>query len=68
MRRDGKRIWLVVAAVSGLAVLAMSLLAQSSNSVVVAGQSGSARVIQVSGRNYVAVEDLARLSKWFHQL
>ncbi len=61
MRRDGKRIWLAVAAVSGLAVLAMSLLAQSSNSVVVAGQSGSARVIQVSGRNYVAVEDLARL-------
>jgi hypothetical protein len=61
MSRDGKRIWWAVAAASGLAVLAASLLAQSSNSVVVAGQSGSARVIQVSGRNYVAVEDLARL-------
>jgi hypothetical protein len=61
MRRDCKKIWWAVTAASGLTVLAVSLLAQSTNSLVIAGQSGSARVIQVSGRNYVAVEDLTRL-------
>ena len=61
MHSHSKKIWWAVTMASGLTSLAVSLLAQSSNSVVVAGQSGSAKVIQVSGRNYVAVEDLARL-------
>jgi hypothetical protein len=61
MRSYCKKIWWAVTAVSGLIVLAVSLLAQSTNSLVIAGQPGSAKVIQVSGRNYVAVEDLARL-------
>jgi hypothetical protein len=54
LRNHSKKIWWAVTAASGLTVLAATLLAQSSNSVVIAGQSGSARVIQVSGRNYVA--------------
>jgi hypothetical protein len=62
MRRHSKKISWAVTAVSGSAVLAVSLLAQSTNSLEIAGQSGSARVIQVSGRNNVAVDDLTRLA------
>jgi hypothetical protein len=61
MRSHSKKIWRAVTAISGLTVLAVSLLAQSSNSLVIAGQPGSAKVVQVSGRNYVAVDDIARL-------
>ena len=61
MRSHSKNIWWAVTAFSGLIVLAVSLLAQPTNSLVIAGQPGSAKVIQVSGRNYVAVDDIARL-------
>jgi len=46
-----------------LPVLALSLAAQQSTSLIIVGQSGSAKVIQVDGRNYVEVEGLARLTK-----
>jgi hypothetical protein len=46
-----------------LLVLALSLAAQQSNSLIIAGQPGSAKVIQVDGRNYVEVEGLIRLTK-----
>ena len=45
-----------------LPALASSLAAQQSNSLIIAGQPGSAKVIQVDGRNYVEVEGLARLT------
>jgi hypothetical protein len=61
MRSHSKKICWAMTVASGLTVLAVSLLAQSTNSLVIAGQSGSAKVIQLSGRNYVAVEDLGRL-------
>ena len=48
-----------------LLALAVSLLAQQSNSLIIAGQPGSALVIQVNGRNYVEVEGLARLTNSF---
>ena len=45
-----------------LPTLALALAAQQSNSFVIAGQPGSARVIQMDGLNYVEVEGLARLT------
>ena len=45
-----------------LSLLAIALVAQQSNSLTIAGQSGSAKVIQVNGRNYVEVESFARLT------
>jgi hypothetical protein len=45
-----------------LPALALSLAAQQRNSLVIAGQPGSAKVIQFDGRNYVEVESLARLT------
>jgi hypothetical protein len=45
-----------------LPALALSLAAQQSNSLIITGQPGSAKVIQFDGRNYVEVESLARLT------
>lgn len=50
---------------AGLVILlgmALSLAAQQSSSLIIAGQPGSAKVIQVDGRNYVEVESIARLT------
>jgi len=54
--------WWPLGALLILPVLALSLAAQQSDSLVVSGQSGSAKVIQVGGHNYVEVESLARLT------
>jgi len=56
------KFWLALAALLLLPVLALYLAAQQSKSLTVAGQSGSAKVIQVDGLNYVEVEGLARLT------
>jgi hypothetical protein len=40
----------------------MAIAAQHSSSLVISGQTGTAKVIQVDGRNYVDVEGLARLT------
>jgi hypothetical protein len=45
-----------------LPVLALPLFAQQTNSLSIAGQTGSASVVQVGGRNYVEVEGLARIT------
>lgn len=46
-----------------VAVLALSLAAQqSTTSLAVNGQNGSAKVVQVNGHNYVDIEGLARLT------
>ncbi len=50
-----------LAAFLALPAMALSLLAQQTNSLVVSGQQGQASVIQVQGRNYVEVEGLARV-------
>jgi hypothetical protein len=42
-------------------LLALTLTAQQTNSLVISGQPGHAKVIQVGGRNYVDVEGLARI-------
>src|SRR5277367_750702 len=62
MRIPTNKMWQALAALSILTVLAASLLAQQTSQLTVAGQSGSAKVIQVDGRNYVEVEGLARLT------
>jgi len=56
------RIRLAFLPLAILSGLALPLAAQQSNSLVIAGQSGSAKVIQVDGHNYVEVEGLARLT------
>jgi hypothetical protein len=43
-------------------LLALSHSAQQLSSLIISGQSGQAKVIQVEGRNYVEVEGLARIS------
>jgi hypothetical protein len=42
-------------------LLAITLMAQQTNSLAISGQPGHAKVIQVDGRNYVDVEGLARI-------
>jgi len=62
MRIHSIKTWWVLAALPILPALALSLAAQHSNSLIIAGQPGSAKVIQIDGRNYVEVEGLARLT------
>jgi ABC-type dipeptide/oligopeptide/nickel transport system ATPase component len=54
--------WTTISALLALTVMAVSLLAQQTTSLTIAGQSGSAKVVQVAGRNYVEVEGLARIT------
>jgi hypothetical protein len=56
------KTWWALAALLILPALAFSLAAQQSKSLIIDGQPGSAKVIQVGGRNYVEVEGLARLT------
>ena len=51
-----------LATVLTVPVLALTLAAQQTSSLVVNGQQGTAQVIQVQGRNYVEVEGLARIT------
>ena len=58
-----KRKWGTLADLFTLTVLALTLAAaQQSSSLVITGQQGQAKVIQIQGRNYVEVEALARLA------
>jgi hypothetical protein len=52
----------VLAALLMLPAQALYLAAQQTNSLIITGQRGSAKVIQVDGRNYVEVEGLSRLT------
>jgi hypothetical protein len=62
MRIHSIKTWWALAALLILPALALSLASQQSTSFIIAGQPGSAKVIQVDGRNYVEVEGLARLT------
>ncbi len=55
------RKWCALGTFLALPAMAITLLAQQTNSLVVSGQQGQASVIQVQGRNYVEVEGLARV-------
>jgi hypothetical protein len=55
------RKWCAFAMFLALPAMAITLLAQQTNSLVVTGQQGQASVIQVQGRNYVEVDGLARV-------
>src|ERR1700759_5524814 len=59
--KSGTNPW-TLAVLFSVTLLAITLVAQQSNSLTIAGQTGSAKVIQVNGRNYVEVESLARLT------
>ncbi len=62
MRIHSIKTWWALAGLLILPALALSLAAQRSNSLIIAGQPGYAKVIQVDGRNYVEVEGLVRLT------
>lgn len=62
MRMNSIKSWWALAALPIVPVLALSLAAQQSNSLIIAGQPGSAKVLQFQGRNYVDVEGVARLT------
>jgi hypothetical protein len=62
MRFQSNKSWWTLAAFLILPALALSIAAEQSNSLIITGQQGSAKVIQVDGRNYVEVEGLARLT------
>jgi hypothetical protein len=60
MRRNAIRKLMMLVAVLVLPLLV--LVAQDSSALLVEGQQGQARVIQVQGKNYVEVEGLARIT------
>jgi hypothetical protein len=62
MRMHTINNWRAFALLLILPLLALSLVAQQTNSLTIPGQTGSAKVIQVAGRNYVEVESLARIT------
>ncbi len=45
-----------------LVLLLLVLVAQETSALLIEGQQGQARVIQVQGKNYVEVEGLARIT------
>lgn len=61
MRTNAKGTRMMLAALLSLPVLALTLTAQQTSSLIISGQPGQANVIQVQGRNYVEVEGLARI-------
>jgi hypothetical protein len=62
MRAYSMKPWWALAALMFMFVLTVSLVAQQTSSLTIAGQPGSAKVVQIDGRNYVEVEGLARLT------
>jgi hypothetical protein len=62
MRIYSIKPWGILGGLLILAATEASLVAQQANSLIIVGQAGSAKVIQVDGRNYVEVEGLARLT------
>jgi len=60
MRRNATRNWLMLAVM--LLFSFLTLLAQQTSSLMIDGQPGQAKVIQIQGRNYVEVDGLARIT------
>ena len=62
MSSNGRKTWWTIGLVLSLSVLAIALMAQQTTSLVIHGQQGDAKVVQVQGHNYVDIEGLARLT------
>jgi len=62
MEESQRRIWWTAAGLVIASALALSLAAQQSTSLVIKGQEGTAKVVQVQGHNYVDIDGLARLT------
>jgi hypothetical protein len=62
MNTSRKATWWTIGALLALSALALTLAAQQSSSLVVSGQQGTAKVVQLQGHNYVDIEGLARLT------
>lgn len=60
MRRSAIRTWVMLVGILLLPLLA--LMAQQVSSLLIDGQQGQAKVIQVQGKNYVEVDGLARIT------
>ena len=60
MRWNPIRTWVMLVAI--LVLPLMVLVAQETSSLLIDGQQGQASVIQVQGKNYVGVDELARLT------
>jgi len=61
MEVSDKKAYRTLAIFCGL-LLAFTLAAQQSTSLVITGQKGYAKVVQVQGHNYVDIDGLARLT------
>jgi hypothetical protein len=62
MKGSRTKIWWLAAGLGTACLLAFSLAAQQSTSLVISGQQGTAKVVQVQGHNYVDIDGLARLT------
>jgi hypothetical protein len=62
MNTSRRITWAMIGMLCGLFVLALTIMAQQNSSLIVNGQQGTAKVVQVEGHNYVDVEGLARLT------
>ena len=62
MQMNSTGRWWALSALLTLPVLTLTLAAQQSNFLVVSGEQGETKVIQVQGHNYVEVEGLARIT------
>jgi hypothetical protein len=63
MRTHSIKSWPVINLLLVIGVMAASVvMAQQTTSLLITGQSGSAKVVQVAGHNYVEVEGLARIT------
>ena len=63
MRTYSFKTWPIVSLLMLMGVVAVTLvMAQQTTSLLITGQSGSAKVVQVAGHNYVEVEGLARIT------
>lgn len=61
MSANGRKTWWTMGVLS-LSALGVAVMAQQTTSLVVHGQQGDAKVVQVQGHNYVDIEGLARLT------
>ena len=60
MRPNPTRTWLMLVAILLLPLLI--LVAQETSSLLIEGPQGQTRVIQVRGKNYVEVDEFARIT------
>jgi len=62
MQRKAIRTWMMLVAILLLPMMVLVAQETSWNSLLIDGRQGQARVIQVQGKNYVEVDELARLT------